>query len=493
MLMKWLRARRSLFLLLPDAALVLAALPAAHGLATGGRLPSASPTVFLLLASAYLGAGALAGRYRPSPDPSAAGTAAALLGTGGLAVLGSLVATPVLSPRVVLVHAMLVVLGLTGLRQGLSWILANEASPVSSSPGGAPAIPVALNDLVSREPVDIDRSALGHHLSGRTVLVTGAGGSIGAELSAQLTRLSPARLVLVDVSEQNLHRLETALRAQAPNTDLAFALADVRDEARMAPLLRREQPDAVLHTAAYKHVHLMERHPYEAFQNNTMATVGLLRLCERSDVDQFVFVSTDKAVAPQSVLGATKQWAEWYVRTAGPSLQARTVRFGNVFGSNGSVVPRFVEQLAQDEPLTITHPEMERYFMTAEEACQLILQTLLFNAHPTYIPKMGDPVRIEWIARQLIDRLHPQAAPEEMIEYVGRRPGEKLSEQLVCENESVHETDDPSILGLEAAPRSHREALDAHLQEVQATAPDDAAELRRLLLRAEPASSPSVA
>jgi len=493
MLMKWLRARRSLLLLLPDAALVLAALPAAHTLVAGTGRPSASGApIFLLLTSLYLGTAALAGRYRPSAAPPLARTAAALTGAGGLAVLGSLVVGNALPPRVALVHAMLAVLGLAGLQKGRSWLVGNEAS-VPSSPTGALGTSVALSDLVPREPVDIDRSALGRSLAERTVLVTGAGGSIGAELSAQLTRLSPDRLVLVDVSEQNLHRLETTLRAQAPDADLAFALADVRDEARMEALLDREQPDAVLHTAAYKHVHLMERHPQEAFQNNTMATVRLLRLCERSDVDQFVFVSTDKAVAPQSVLGATKQWAEWYVRTAGPSLQARTVRFGNVFGSDGSVVPRFVEQLAQGKPLPVTHPEMERYFMTAEEACQLILQTLLLDAHPTYILKMGDPVRIEWLAEQLIDRWHPQAAPENMIEYVGRRPGEKLSEQLVCADESVHETDYPSILGLEAAPRYPREALDAHFQQVQATAPDAAAELRRLLLRTDPASSPSVA
>jgi FlaA1/EpsC-like NDP-sugar epimerase len=486
MFMQWLRARRSLFLLLPDAVLVLAALPAAHALVGGPSVFSASGSGPLLLLSAlYLGAAAAGGRYhRPAAVP--ARTALALAGAAGLAGLGSVMAPSVVSVplRVVLLHAALAAGALVGLRTGLAWLqpTAPSATPPPSS--------VALSDLVPREPVAIDRPGLRHFLADRTVLVTGAGGSIGAELSAQLTRLSPDRLVLVDVSEQNLHHLETTLRTQTPETDLVYALADVRDEARMEALLHREQPDAVLHTAAYKHVHLMERHPQEAFQNNTMATVRLLRLCEQTGVDQFVFVSTDKAVAPESVLGATKRWAEWYVRTACPSLQARTVRFGNVFGSDGSVVPRFLSRVAEGRPLPITHPDMERYFMTAEEACQLILQTLLLDAHPTYILKMGDPVRIEWLAKQLIDRWHPDAAPEEMIEYVGRRPGEKLSEQLVCEDESVHKTDYPSILGLEAAPRYPREALDGHFQEVQAAA---TAELRRLLLRAEPASSPSVA
>jgi len=386
-------------------------------------------------------------------------------------------------PRGVLVVLGLgAVVGILGLRAGGRRILDAFSNNDSNDPS-APSL--RLDDLVPRDPVEVDRGALRNVLSDRTVLVTGAGGSIGAELSRQLVALRPFRLVLVDVSERNLYELERTLRADGYPGDLDFCIADVRDASLMDDLLARHQPDVVVHTAAYKHVPLMERHPAEAFRNNTQASVQLLHLCEEHDVDRFVFVSTDKAVHPSSVLGATKQLAEWYVRTGSDSMQCTTVRFGNVFGTEGSVVPRFEEKLAAGEPLPVTHPEMERYFMSPEEACGLILQTLLLDNYPTYIFRMGAPLRIEWLAKRLIRHAYPDVDPEAMIEYVGRRPGEKLSEDLVRDDETVRPTDHPSILGLEGPMPHARTTLDDYLQRLRSVAApsrDSRARLRQLLL-----------
>ena len=405
-------------------------------------------------------------------------------------------------PRSVMaVLGLVSLVGVLGIRAGARHLLEYVSDSPDEAASGMAATSVQLDDLVPRDPIEIDRPALRDVLSDRTVLVTGAGGSIGSELTRQLVDLQPFRLALVDVSEHNLYRLETSLRGTPYDGDLEFCIADVRDTGLMNDLFTRLQPDVVLHTAAYKHVPLMERHPAEAFRNNTEASVNLLTLCEQHEVDEFVFVSTDKAVNPSSVLGATKQLAEWYMRTCTGGTQCRTVRFGNVFGTQGSVVPRFEEKLANGEPLPVTHPEMERYFMSSEEACGLILQTLLLDAHPTYIFRMGEPVSIQWLAERLINHWYPHVDPETMIEYVGRRPGEKMSEDLVADDETVHPTEHPSIVGLEAPVPYARAVLDTHLQRLQSVASptrESREQLRTLLLNAHPddqtamkASSPS--
>lgn len=396
-----------------------------------------------------------------------------------------------LSSTTVALHGLLALAGILGSRFVALPSAEHAASPSPSSDlqsvSDSPSI--QLDDLIPRKPVSMDRPALRDFLSSRTVLVTGAGGSIGSELSAQLLSLTPDRLVLLDMSEQNLHQLETTLPSQSSETEVSFVLGDVRKAPRLRRLLARNQPDLVFHTAAYKHVHLMERHPVEALQNNAQATADLLRHCEHHDVDRFVFVSTDKAVRPKNILGATKQRAEWYVRTARSSIQAHTVRFGNVFGSTGSVVPQFERRLEAGEPLPVTHPEMKRYFMTQEEACQLLLETLLLDPHSTYILKMSDPVRIQWLAEQFIKRWRPNVNPDDLIEYVGRRPGEKLSERLVYPSESVHETSHADILGLEASTSHTRDTLDRHFQHIQSVSESpsgDLEQVRRLLLNMTP-------
>jgi FlaA1/EpsC-like NDP-sugar epimerase len=438
---------------------------------------------------------AASGLYRQSPRlmhlPAFLRVGLWLVGAWGASILLTYAIAPAnVPPRgVMAVLGLVALVGVLGLRALVRYLLEALSPSPRTKPPGRSAPTIRLNDLVPRPPAGIDRDSLRDTLSDRTVLVTGAGGSIGAELSRQLIALDPFRLALVDVSEHHLYRLETTLRTLPCDGDLEFCIADVRDATLMDDLFRRLQPDVVLHAAAYKHVPLMERHPAEAFRNNTMATVHLLHLCETYTVDRFVFVSTDKAVRPANVMGATKRLAEWYVRTANAPPHCTTVRFGNVFGSQGSVVPRFEKKLATGEPLPVTHPGMERYFMSPEEASGLILHTLLLDEHPAYIFQMGDPIRIQWLAEQLIDRWYPHADPEAMIEYVGRRPGEKLQEELVRDAETLHDTCHPSILGLSGPPPSSRAQMNAYLQRLQsASSPTRASreQLRKLLLNTQP-------
>jgi FlaA1/EpsC-like NDP-sugar epimerase len=354
-----------------------------------------------------------------------------------------------LLPRTVaVVHALIALVGTLGLRAVLrrigEWLHPERGTPPPPAPSGS----ADLRDFVERPSVSIHTAALRDLLADRTVMVTGAGGSIGSELCEQLVGLQPERLVLVDVSEYNLFRVQQSLDRRRTHTDLVFQIADVRDADRMDAVFGRYTPDVVLHTAAYKHVPLMESHAGEAFRNNTLATATLVDAAEAHGVEQFVFVSTDKAVDPTSVLGATKRLAEWYVQAGSTATKRKIVRFGNVFGSQGSVVQTFEDHLRRGDPLPITHPDMERYFMTVHEACSLILQTLLLDSHPTYILRMGDPVRIEWLARQMIERYRPDVPVDRMIEYVGRRPGEKLSETLTHASERACSLDHPSILGI---------------------------------------------
>ena len=495
--------RLSPFLLLPDLLILYFGLLVGHKLRFGTwllpHITDWSLSIVIIL-GVYVAALWSSGLYATDPREmhldEFIDVGGRLVGAWTASIAFTYVADPAnLPPRGMMVtHGLVTLVGVLGLRALLRRTL--EYAHRSSAPEEKTSLPsrpnIQLSDLVARDPIHIDRSALRDFFSNRTVLVTGAGGSIGSELSAQLLDLNPFRLVLVDVSEHNLYHLERSLRARSYDGDLEFCIADVRDETVINGLMAREQPDVVLHTAAYKHVPLMERHPAEAFRNNTMATVHLLRLSEQHNVEQFTFVSTDKAVEPTSVLGATKQLAEWYVQTAPPSMHSTTVRFGNVFGSQGSVIPHFEEKLATGHALPVTHPDMERYFMTSGEACRLILQTLLFNDHPVHILKMGDPVRIQWLAEQLVERYYPHVDPESMIEFVGRRPGEKLSEQLKHANETVHSTSHPSILGLDAPAPYSRRALEAHFHQLQALCdPAQGAreQLRQRLLSSSPEAS----
>jgi FlaA1/EpsC-like NDP-sugar epimerase len=347
--------------------------------------------------------------------------------------------------------------------------------------------PFQLSDLCEGRSLTISREDLRAYLASRTVLITGAGGSIGTTFCRQLLDLSPKHLVLADFSEHNLYRLDRTPSERCSCDAYTLCFVDVSDRTAMQRVLERHVPSVVVHTAAYKHVHLMERHPAAAFRNNTLATAQPLKASEQAGVDQFIYVSTDKAVAPEGILGRTKQLSEWYVRASAPDVSATTdrkvVRFGNVFGCRGSVVPLFERQIAEGRPVTVTHPDMARYFMSGQEAASLILQTPLLDEGSTYAFRMGDPVRIETLARRLVKHHHPEADPDNWIEHIGPRPGEKMREHLVASSEEVINTSHPDIVALRTSSVHDRSVLDRHFQRLQARdTSSEAAALRETLL-----------
>jgi len=307
---------------------------------------------------------------------------------------------------------------------------------------------VAIEDLLRRDPVTLDSEAIAHSIQGRTVVITGAGGSIGSELCRQVSQFAPRCLLLVERAENALFEIHREIARNFPEQRTLPCIADITDRARMSQLLADYQPDVLFHAAAHKHVPLMEEQPSEAVKNNVQGTRLLADLADEHGVETFVLISTDKAVRPTSVMGASKRAAEIYVQARARFSQTRyvTVRFGNVLGSAGSVVPIFKKQIAQGGPVTVTHPDMERYFMTIPEATQLVLQAGTMGAGgEIFILDMGEPVKIVDLARDLI-RLSGFSEDEIRIEFSGIRPGEKLFEELSTTEEAAHHTHHPKIL-----------------------------------------------
>jgi len=331
---------------------------------------------------------------------------------------------------------------------------------VSGRLGAAAIREVEVTDLLRRDPVVMNERGLRAFMAGRTVLVTGAGGSIGSELSRQLFDLDPARLVLLDRAEGPLYDIERELallggrdsgmasRDGHARAELVTRLANVASLEGMQRILAEDRPVMVLHAAAYKHVPMMEHHPADAVYTNVGGTLAALRASLAADVERFVLVSTDKAVAPSSVMGATKRLAELAVAAVARDSGRRyvAVRFGNVLGSSGSVVPLFQRQLREGVPLTITDPEMTRFFMTIPEASRLILEaSLLGEPGDLFVLDMGDPVRIVDLARDLA-RLAGRDPDSVPIQYIGLRPGEKLHEALFYDAESIEPTGHSKVL-----------------------------------------------
>jgi FlaA1/EpsC-like NDP-sugar epimerase len=314
---------------------------------------------------------------------------------------------------------------------------------------------VAIEDLLRREPVVLDTEAISEDLRDSVVLVTGAGGSIGSELCRQVCRFAPARLILVERTENALFEIHRELLREHADTPVVPCIGDVTDQARIEAIFAEHQPKVVFHAAAHKHVPMMEWNPGEAIKNNVFGTRLLAEVAHRSQVHAFVMVSTDKAVNPTSVMGATKRAAEMYVQALAAHSATRfvTVRFGNVLGSAGSVIPIFREQLEHGGPVTVTHPDMRRYFMTIPEACQLILQAqTMGKGGEIFVLDMGEPVRIVDLARDLI-RLSGFREDEIEITFTGVRPGEKLFEELSASEEKADKTRHPKIfVGQAAAP-----------------------------------------
>ncbi len=307
---------------------------------------------------------------------------------------------------------------------------------------------VELEDLLGREAVKLDDEGLHGLLRGRVVLVSGAGGSIGSELCRQIARFEPARLVLLDSSEFALYTIDEELRGKYPGLARQCWAADVRDGERVAEILAAEQPAVVFHAAAYKHVPLMEDiNAWQAVRTNALGTLTMARAAQQAGVEKFVLISTDKAVNPTNVMGATKRLAERLCRAVHADGGTRfiTVRFGNVLGSNGSVIPKFREQIARGGPVTVTHPEIVRYFMTIPEATQLVLQAgCMGQGGEIFVLDMGEPVKIVDLARDMI-RLSGFSDDEIRIEFTGLRPGEKLYEELLADDEATLPTPHPKL------------------------------------------------
>jgi FlaA1/EpsC-like NDP-sugar epimerase len=300
---------------------------------------------------------------------------------------------------------------------------------------------VHLDDLLGRDPVEIDLGAVKEQIDGRVVLVTGAAGSIGSELCRQILEYGPSTLLCLDQSETGIFYLEQELSRMTFAGRAVFCVADVGDSERIRKVFAEYRPDAVFHAAAYKHVPVMERNVQEAVKNNVFALLSLLGIAEESGCESFVVISSDKAVNPTSVMGATKRIGELIIACRPANgMRCVSVRFGNVLGSNGSVVPLFQEQLRRSEPLSITHPEIKRFFMTGHEAVSLVLQAFAIgNRGDILVLDMGQPVRILDLARTLI-RLSGRSEREVGIRFTGLREGEKLKEELVYATEQVHPT-----------------------------------------------------
>jgi len=316
---------------------------------------------------------------------------------------------------------------------------------------------VELDDLLGRDPVMLDNEGLHGLLQGRTVMVTGAGGSIGAELCRQIARFKPATLVLFELNEFVLYRMEQEFLEKFPNLRTACVIGDVKDAARLDQVMRQYAPSAVFHAAAYKHVPLMEReNAWQAVRNNVLGTYTVARAAMRHGVEKFVLISTDKAVNPTNVMGATKRLAEMVCQglqgsfspgSGGGASRTRfvVVRFGNVLGSTGSVIPKFQGQIASGGPITVTHPEITRYFMSIPEAAQLVLQAgLMGEGGEIFVLDMGEPVRIVDLAKDMI-RLSGFSEEDIPVVFTGLRPGEKLYEELLADDEHTLPTPHPKL------------------------------------------------
>ncbi len=302
---------------------------------------------------------------------------------------------------------------------------------------------VDIKDLLGREQVELDEAAISDHLAGERVLVTGAGGSIGSEICRQVLKYRPARLVLVEQAENNLFEVDRELAALAPDVERAAYVADICDGRRVEAIFSQERPAVIFHAAAHKHVPLMESNGGEAIKNNILGTKTVADAAKRHSVRRFVMISTDKAVNPTSVMGCTKRVAEMYIQQLrqGAATQFMTVRFGNVLGSSGSVVPIFTRQIATGGPVTVTDPAMTRYFMTIPEATQLVLQAgVMGNDGDIFVLDMGEPVKIVDLAREMITLSGFRPGEDIEIVFSGIRPGEKLYEELSVKGEDMGPT-----------------------------------------------------
>ena len=355
---------------------------------------------------------------------------------------------------------------------------------ISAKTNGTSLREVEIQDLLRREPVETDLAAVAELATAETVLITGAGGSIGSELCRQIARLAPERIVLVGHGENSIFDILHELHADFPEVCLVPIIADIRDRKRIAAIFKAQKPHAVFHAAAHKHVPLMEENVVEAITNNVFGTLNVVDAALEAGCEHFVFISTDKAVRPTSVMGATKRVAELIVQNAASKHERNfvSVRFGNVLGSRGSVVPTFLRQIRAGGPVTVTHPEMQRYFMTIPEAVQLVLQAgALGRGGEVFLLDMGDPIRIVDIATDLIRLSGLTVGTDIEIKFTGMRPGEKLYEEMFFSAENVLSTGHPKVLRARNGilPQGIMRRIEALVTTAQSGRPDE--ELRQHL------------
>ena len=348
---------------------------------------------------------------------------------------------------------------------------------------------VRIEDLLGRESVKLDWGSITQSTHHKTILVTGGGGSIGSELCRQIAKLNPARLIMLERSEFNLYTIELELRQNFPNLPVVAILGDICDTVTVEHVLRTYKPTSIFHAAAYKHVPMLEGQARAAVANNVLGTRTLASLADRHGCESFVMVSTDKAVNPANIMGASKRVAEIYCQNLNVRSKTRfiTVRFGNVLGSSGSVIPLFQQQIARGGPVTVTHPEITRYFMTIPEACQLILQaSVIGQGGEIFVLDMGEPVKIAYLAEQLIRLSGKKPGEDVEIVYTGLRPGEKLYEELFHDAEKLAETSHPKIM-LAHCRQVDRDVLEQALDGMQAACGEnDDVKLRDLLVKLVP-------
>lgn len=340
---------------------------------------------------------------------------------------------------------------------------------------------VQVEDLLGREPIELDMNSISDKLTGKTVLVTGAGGSIGSEICRQISRFSPSKLLLLGHGENSIYTIDIELRRKYQTEfEIIPIIADVQDRTRIFDVMAQYKPDVVYHAAAHKHVPLMEYNPTEAVKNNIFGTRNVAEAADALDVKNFVLISTDKAVNPPNVMGSTKRFAEMIIQNLAKESKTKfvAVRFGNVLGSRGSVIPLFKKQIQAGGPITVTHPDITRYFMTIPEASRLVIQAgALARGGEVFVLDMGEPVKIVDLAKNLIT-LSGYSVEEIGIEFSGLRPGEKMYEELLNDNEVQKEQVFPKIFIGKAEPMEKRE-----LYEVIETLPDmDAVELKETLV-----------
>ncbi|MGN1267330.1 MAG: polysaccharide biosynthesis protein, partial [Dorea sp.] len=308
--------------------------------------------------------------------------------------------------------------------------------------------PVSVDDLLGREEVRVDLDEIMGYVSGKVIMVTGGGGSIGSELCRQIAQHHPKTLVIFDIYENNAYEIQQELIRNHPELDLRTLIGSVRDENRLNAVFEKYRPEIVYHAAAHKHVPLMEKSPNEAIKNNVLGTYNLVRMADHWGVHRFVQISTDKAVNPTNIMGASKRICEMIIQSFNDKSKTEfvAVRFGNVLGSNGSVIPLFKKQIAAGGPVTVTHPDIIRYFMTIPEAVSLVLQAGAYaKGGEIFVLDMGEPVKILDLAKNMIRLSGLTLGRDIEIEITGLRPGEKLYEELLMDEEGMTETPNKQI------------------------------------------------